>query len=199
MIRYIKKIDAETVLAHGPRYDADRVRTTMMDVLRALVSAVSQADPKVDPIFRLKGHEKAWRLNAAGYATIASFFRGQKERWDCDDQWCEAVVGEYRIRLHPLGDNVYLRYGSLWSITNQALTGDDIVPNMNVYKVGKGADFLLTQEQRILVTEVFAGFLPTGTEFDRVRDLGIVGAMGTLKFPHAAFGEGEGEIRVRVT
>ena len=199
MIRLIRTLDAETVLAHGPRYDADRVRTAMMDVLRALVSAVIAADPKADPVFRLKGHDKTWRLNAAGYASIASFFRGQKERWDCDDQWCEVFVGSYRVRLHPLGDNVFLNHGRLLSITNAPVSDDDVVPHLFVYKVGKGADFLLEPEQRILVTEVFAGFLPMGTAFDRALHQGTVGATGTLTFPHAAFGAGEGEIRVHVT
>ena len=198
MIRFIRKIDAGTVLAHGLRYDADRVRTAMLDVLRALVSAAVKADPKADPVFRLKGHDKTWWLNAAGYASITSFFRGQKERWDCDDQWCEVLAGSYRIRLHPLGDHAHLSHGVLKSITGQPLTEDDIVPHLFVYKVGKVADFLLAPDQQILVTEVFTGFLPTGVAFTRSPD-GTVGATGTLTFPHAAFGAGEGEIRISAT
>lgn len=195
MIEIIKRLDEGTVLARGPKFRAGKVISAMLLVVRDFARA---ADNEATWSFAALGDWKPL-VTSADYAILENWLHRMTQSFDASTHAIEVRLGSYDCLLYPTGgEGLFVQGGKYRS--NPAGNEPKLMelsPYLIVSRVGSELrDKILTLEDRITVTELFAPYvLNSGAALIKEKD-GLVGVLGVLTLPHLAYGDGYGEIRI---
>jgi len=189
MIRIIRKLDDETILAWGPKFDIERVLTTMLDIQRRFAEAVLRSDADFEKILHAE--------------STAEFFRGLAERFDVIPSHSGISVGNYHMFIRPLGYAEFeeLDSGEFRTNWRKPPSELDVTPYLTIE--GRNPDPLDDAtvrpegEARAFATAFLEReSLRTGITTTPPEKAHVIEGVLCAWFPHAVFGQGESELRI---
>ena len=199
MLTRFRDLDADTVIADGPKFDLAKVTKTALGILRALQDRVRASFPSVaQHTFVFSADDRERPLDDLGYEMIDWVFSEcQMTRYDVTLYSCSAYIPPFTIDLYLLGMDC-LHGAMIGGVTDQDLPWQELDPTPAL---------LFTMERALIdpfdeahfnfLRRTLDGFRALGVEWhthesdEHGRPLAI-----EARFPHAAFGKGRGNLRI---
>jgi hypothetical protein len=197
MIERLTHVDDDTVSAIGPRFDLDKVLETAMSILRTLQrrSAMRFKDDD-EPSFSFEQDDRTRPFDDESYDLISSVFKACRETThDVSLFSCEVRFGPFMTDLYPLGfDCLHGPVGNC--LTDHDLNWTDLDPTpVMLVMMGRGMIDPIVGSHHDFLTKTLDSFLPQGILWEPYDDTGDELAF-CIRFPHEAFGDGRGRIRI---
>ncbi|WKZ28775.1 MAG: hypothetical protein QY323_04555 [Patescibacteria group bacterium] len=197
MIRKLRDLDESTVLADGPLFDLPKALACALAILRTLMQRAQMRFPDSDPptyMFASEGVELPFEDESPGY--IAWTFEECKfTRYDVAPLYYEVQFGPFMAHLYLLGFDCLVG-PTINCQTRFELNWDRLDPTpLMLIMPREGLTEAFEQEELAFLTKHFAGSLPAGVIWNPTETEEDGSALA-IHFPHAAFGKGEGTMRI---
>ncbi len=196
MISNLRARDATTVLASGPKFDLGKLLTATEGFIRAFVAEVTAAETAVGATL-VFDHDarRGFPLDKDAYRRVRRFCEAAANVHDVNTCCLAFACGPFRLCFYPFGGNALMQPTVAWRTIFDA-PGAQLDPTPYLHVIPSGSQDLFFQEAE---ARVLAGLLarhaPSGTEFLGIHvDAGD--ALPGLRFPHEAFGNGFGTLRI---
>lgn len=207
MIRNIRDTEhSEVVVAYGPRFDLDKVMDHGFAVLQVFLSHVKLGYPEAKPVIRCMNDGRRWEplvpeeyfRMRAGFVSLQSC---SEKGFDSGEFGYLIRVGPYRIVVGFLGRHGLYRYPEHQMRTIDGLSGEGYDPTPEICISNSRSSMpLLNAPEAEYAHAALSSYIGKTLELGGPQPQGDqVPAMLLLRFPHAQFGNGEGEIRIGCT
>ena len=193
MITNLEIVDDDHARAFGQKFDVPRVLSAMIAFVEASVATIRAAAPHVPMTFRVVGDgDASFPVDGDAYARLRAECGRDLRRWDAADFCGIFKFGTIAIRLYPLGSEHLQRYGSAPPTTVDETSWRDLdtTPVIRFMPSSGGMPFL-EPTGVALARNLVALHAPSDTKCS-------LDGVPTLRFPHAAYGAGLGDLRVRL-
>ena len=191
------KMDGQTVLAEGPRFNTELVLDAAEAFVLAFVQGACAATPGLSATLRFSsGQGATFVLDDEAYRRVRRAVLAEHQIYDVGLFCVIFDCGPYRIRLYPLGgDALMLRGAGSWRTMSDAPGAQlDPTPCLHVVPSG-GENLLFPDDDAHFVDELLKRHAPSGTSSSGIRPHGG-GTLPGLRFPHEAFGNGYATLRI---
>ena len=193
MITNLEILDDDTARAFGQKFDVPRVLEAMIAFVEASVSTIRAAAPHAPMAFRIVGDgDVSFPVDGDAYARLRAECGRDLRRWDAADFCGIFKLGTIALKLYPLGGEHLQRYGSAPStlIDETSWRDFDPTPIIKFMPSSGGMPFLSPQG-----VELARGLVALHAPADAKPSMDGV---PTLRFPHAAYSAGLGDLRIRL-
>lgn len=189
--------DPGLATAVGPRFDVDRAAAVAGAFIEGLKGPAMRYFPGGPPRLRIGYDGRTEPMGPDALARLRDAFRERRKRYDVDDFEVRFELGRLCVRARLLGyDALYLAPNGIKTIDGQDPGKLDPTPILAIHRRDAETP-QLTEAQRKLVTKVCLAARPQGVEAAIGSD-GLVPPICFITFPHAAFGAGQGALRIRL-
>lgn len=197
MIRNLKESGSDTVQAVGPRFDLEKVIGAAVPLVRSIVAraAMVHSDPR-PTIIRL-GDETPAPLDAGGLDRMAEEFRAHRRGvHDASDFSFAVGVADLTLDVCLLGREFLVGRGA-WMRTNDGSRPTDLdsTPVILAYH-REGPLTPLSNRGKGLIAHSVRPYVAHGVTVVWLPPAEDEQYFADIRFPHAAFGDGTGTIRV---
>ncbi len=197
MLKKLRELDDDTVIADGRKFDLAKVSETALGILRALLGRAMIRFPNSEPPeFMFAFDDEARAFDEDSYAQITYAFDECKlTRFDVTMFSCEVRFGPFMTDLYLLGFDCL--HGTVKNcLTDRDLNWDELDPTpVMMVMMRRGMVDPFDELHYDFLIQTLNGFLSHGITWDlydsETDDLAIM-----VRFPHEAFGKGEGPMRI---
>lgn len=198
MLKRIRDLEDDTVIADGPKFDLAKVTETALSVLRALQKRVIACFPdETAHTVAFSSDDKECPLDEQGYLMIDWVFSDcQVTKYDVTPYSCSVYLGPFAIDLYLLG--IDCLHGPMISCTtDDDLPWNELDPTPVMSLMMKRALIDPFDEAHFnFLRRTLDGFRSQGVEWHVLEEEGGQAMAFTVRFPHAAFGKGFGPLRI---
>src|SRR5688572_2080073 len=183
------------MLAVGPRFDLEKVLAAGSGVLRTLIGRAQMRFPEAETLTIVSEMEE-FPASVESLEAMEAVFRKVKTDWyDAADLHYYVQFGPYLATWAPLGfDALYGPAGNC--LTSSEANWEDLDPTPVLFFMSRDRPFQpMGRKETKFLQEILGDEPSGGVQVDYVPhdvDAEIVVA----RFPHDAFGDGHGQIRV---
>lgn len=198
----------KTVKAKGPLFDFDRVQAANLVILREVIAAARQRNPKERPFYRPFGWKALREYGERGERELLETYDGiQDGLYGVADFPFRVEIGPYRIDVCPLGGECLRRIDGRLEVLGapgRPASTLDVRPTLFIHGVHRFSDRWanlgeMDDEERKALTRVLARFRAAGVLYDRTV-AGIVPPVVKVKLDYGSFCDREkpdAELRIR--
>lgn len=197
MISKLREVDDATVAALGPRFDLPKVAATATGILRTLMGRSEMRFSDVDPpTFAFTFDEAARPFDDESVGMImAAFEECKRDTYDATLFSCEVRFGPFMVDLYLLGMDC-LHGPVINCLTDCDLNWDQLDPTpVMMVMMREGMIDAIVGPHREFLCKTLESFLPSGITLDG-HDFDGDDLAFLVRFPHEAFGDGRGTIRI---
>jgi hypothetical protein len=197
VISKLREIDDDTVGALGPRFDLPKVATTALGILRTLMRRAEMRFPGGDPptfAFSFDDEPRPFDDEAAG-VIAGAFDECKRLSYDVTLFGCEVRFGPFMADLYLLGfDCLHGPVGNC--VTEYDLDWNQLDPTpLMLVMMRQGMIDAIVGTPRDFLQKTLETLMASGIELETHDSDGDDLAIG-IRFPHAAFGDGQGPLRI---
>lgn len=195
MISKLKELSEDTMLAHGPRFDLEKVLAAGSGILRTLIGRAQMRFPDAEAM-AITSETEDFPGTVESLDEMEAVFRKAKADWyDAADLHFYVHFGPYLATWAPLGfDALYGPTGNC--LTSNEANWEDLDPTPVLFFMDRETPFRpMGPKATKFLRETLGDEGSSGIHLDYVpheADAEIVVA----RFPHDAFGAGSGRIRI---
>lgn len=196
MISMLREIDEDAVEAVGPRFDLPKVLTTALGMLRTLMNRAAMRFPDADPPTYAFHDDDPEPFDDGSFDLIAGVFEECKRvRYDVTLYSCEVQFGPFMIDLYPLGfDCLHGPVGNC--LTDHDLDWSQLDPTpVMLVMMRMGMIDAIVGTPREFLMKTLEAYQASGVTLDSY-DIDGDDIAFMVQFPHEAFGDGDGMIRI---
>lgn len=196
MLRNLREVDEVTVEAVGPRFDLEKVLSDALPIVRSILNRAAIRDPFVPVAYCASGD--GWEpFDECMYDAIASGFRGVFREGLVADEFFYAIHrSPLYLALALLGyEALYRVSGAHMTSMGESWEHLDLTPKI-VIAPCRPDDWIRQRDVKFLSSTLAA----MGSEADACCISDGYGRVTqyVIAFPHAAYGAGEGPLRLSV-
>ncbi len=199
MLRKFRDLDADTVLADGPKFDLAKVTEMALGILRALQDRVRACFQENGPhTFVFPSDEQERLLDEQGYTMIDWVFSDcQIASYDVTPYCCSTHLGPFAIDLYLLGMD-YLHGNMIGGETDQELPWEELDPTPVLMIMAERAMIDPLREDHLdFLRWTLDGYAFRGVTWElKSADEDVPPLAIVVRFPHAAFGKGRGTLKI---
>ncbi len=197
MISKLREIDDDTVRALGPRFDLQKVAAAAWSILRTLMLRAEMRFPGSDPpTFAFPDDDAPRPFEDGSFDLIAGVFAECKRgKYDVTLFGCEVHFGPFMADLYLLGfDCLHGPVGNC--VTEYDLDWNQLDPTpLMLVMMRQGMIDAIVGTPRDFLQKTLETFMTSGIELETHDSDGDDLAIA-VRFPHAAFGDGQGPLRI---
>ncbi|MFA5854354.1 MAG: hypothetical protein WC866_04710 [Patescibacteria group bacterium] len=197
MLKKLRELDNDTVIADGPKFDLPKVIEVAFAILRTLYQRAMMRFPNSEPpTYAFAFEDGEHPFGDESYAAIDYIYDDCKiTRFDAVPLCCSVYFGPFMIDLYLLGHDS-LNGPMINCLTDYDLNWDELDPTPVLYVMMRdGMTDPFDEPQYNFLRQVLEGFLPRGITWDAYqpndRDQAV-----QVRFPHETFGKGVGPIKI---
>ncbi len=196
MIKKLRVLDDHTLVAEGLKFDLGKVLETSLPALRVLIRRTGMRFPGQGPTtFQAEEDEAPRLLDDAGWEEIEEMFRESKrEAYDVADFFYTVFFGPFAAHLYLLGFEA-LHGPHVNCVTSYGQNWEDLDTSpLILIRMRDGAECPIDDESLVFLRRTLEPLREKGVTFEPWTRLEL--HFFGLHFPHAAFGAGDGRIRI---
>ncbi len=199
MLKNLQDAGEHMVTAFGPRFDLEKVLTTALGILKTLHGRARMRFPcSGSEEFSFTCDEDARVLNDASWEEIHGFYRTCREtEYDVTQFGCDISIGPFCIDLYPLGNDC-LRG---WADNCQTDSGDDgekLDPTPRMFVMARRATIdPIDRVHADFIERILSSFKSHGIDYSSLESDEDERLAYEVRFPHGAFGDGYGHLRIQ--
>lgn len=197
MLRNLKETGSDTILAEGPRFDLEKVIGIAVPLVRSMVVRSTMLETGHEPLIIRLGDEVPAPLGADGLDRMAEEFRAHRRGvHDASDFSFAVGIADLTLDVCLLGREFLVGRGARMRTNDGSKPADlDPTPAILVYH-RQGPLTPLSNRGKGLIVHSVRSYFAHGVTVVWLPPTEDEQYFADIRFPHDAFGDGTGEIRV---